>query len=282
MFTLKIENVRGEVFELTHDTRNYYVVGVTGLTPPQTPVNRSTGAGDGSYYNSTKTGERNVVITLQLTGDVELNRQKLYRVFPMKQPCTIYFKNARRDVKISGYVEIPPDGDLFVQHEQMQVSIICTRPYFEGVETIFTELSTLTSLFEFPFAIETPIPFSEVTEFPRATVTNSGDVECGVTLSIGIRGNVSGIVISDTTSGKYFGLNYQFIAGDEITINTHYGNKNVSLLRNGQTSNLLNYMTYGSAWFQIPIGDSVFTFAADSGAEYIDIAFATVTLYGGV
>ena len=33
-FTLKIENTKGEIFELTHNTKDYVVAGIQGLTRP--------------------------------------------------------------------------------------------------------------------------------------------------------------------------------------------------------------------------------------------------------
>ena len=54
MFTLKIENTKGEIFELTNDETNYAVIGVSGLTRADTTVNTSSGVSDGEYYNSSK------------------------------------------------------------------------------------------------------------------------------------------------------------------------------------------------------------------------------------
>lgn len=132
MYTLKIENTNGEIFELTHDFSNYYVTDVSGLTPPATTINTAkAGIIDGTFFNSASVEERNIVISLTINGDIEANRQKLYRIFPRKTPCTIYFKNANRDVKIKGYVETI-ECDPFVKREKAQISIICPRPYFEG------------------------------------------------------------------------------------------------------------------------------------------------------
>ena len=53
LFTLKIQNARNEIFELTHDSKNYSVISVQGLAPPQTVVNTSTGGLiDGTFFNS--------------------------------------------------------------------------------------------------------------------------------------------------------------------------------------------------------------------------------------
>ena len=280
MFTLKIENTKGEIFELTNDETNYAVVGVSGLTRPDTTVNTSSGVTDGEYYNSSKVGMRNIVIDILLRGEIETNRQRLYKIFPLKTACTVYFKNYNRDVKIKGYVEVL-DGDLFVEQEQIQISIICPQPYFESLQTIYTELSKIMRLFEFPFSITEPIPFSEKRNLPLCSILNNGDTTCGVILTISISGEVSDLKIYNTATQQFFGLNYTFQENDQITLNTQSGQKNISLIRDGETINLLGYMQAGSSWIQLATGINNFTFTAD-GADFVKIIFATVELYGGV
>lgn len=284
MFTLKIENAKGQIFELTHNSQNYNIIGITGLTPPQTAVNTSTGGLiDGTFYNSSRVEQRNIVITLVLNGDIETNRQQLYKIFNIKKPCTIYFQNENRNVQIIGYVETL-ESDLFTMREQVQISIICPRPYFEDLETIYTELSEIMRMFEFPFSIEynDPIPFSEILEYPLCTINNGGDVECGCIMGVAITANVTGLTIYDTTQQTFIGFNYSFQAGDEISINTVSGQMGATLTRQGQTINLLNYLIQNSTWFRLDLGDNDFTFTAESGADAVNVTFATANLYGGV
>ena len=280
MFTLKIENTRGEIFELTNDETNYAVIGVSGLTRPDTTVNTSSGVSDGEYYNSSKVGMRNIVIDILLRGDIETNRQRLYKIFPLKTACTVYFINYNRDVKIKGYVEVL-DGDLFVEQEQIQISIICPQPYFESLKTLYTELSKIMRLFEFPFCITEPIPFSEKRNLPLCSILNNGDTTCGVILTISISGEVSNLKIYNTATQQLFGLDYEFQENDQITLNTQSRQKNISLIRDGETINLLGSMQAGSSWIQLATGINNFTFTAD-GADFVKIIFATVELYGGV
>ena len=71
MFTLKIENIKNTILELTQNESNYQILSVKGLNPPNAQINRSTIAGlDGSKCNSSKLEERNIVITLKLNGDI--------------------------------------------------------------------------------------------------------------------------------------------------------------------------------------------------------------------
>ena len=186
-FTLKIENTKGEVFELTHNTKNYVVADVQGLTRPSTTINTSACAGiDGSFFNSARMNQRNIVIDLVLRGDIEANRQRLYSIFPAKTPCTVYFKNHNRNVKIKGYVETL-EGDIFQMQEQMQISIICPKPFWEDMEAIYSELADFVKRFKFPFSIEEPIPISAYGDWGGVTIENPGDVELGFTCTITIQ-----------------------------------------------------------------------------------------------
>ena len=132
MFTLKIKNNRGEIYELTHNRRQYSILDITGLTLPQCNVNMISSAGqDGGEYSSSNLNPRNIVITLALEGDIETNRQLLYTIFPLHSPVTVYYQTFNRDLYIDGYLE-SIDGSLFAQREAMQISIICPDPYFRS------------------------------------------------------------------------------------------------------------------------------------------------------
>lgn len=283
MFTLKIENSLGQIFELTHDTTNYAVIGIQGLTPPPTNINTATsGTTDGTFFNSARVEQRNIVIDIILRGDIEGNRQRLYQIFPRKMPCTIYFANKNRNVKIQGYVETL-EGDLFVQQEQIQISIICPRPYFEDLDYVYGEISKTLRLFQFPFSISTPIPFSEALDTPLGTIVNNGDVETGLEMKVLVTGAVTGLTIYNTTTQKFFGINYSFEAQDLVTINTISGQLSVSLTRGVTVTNLLNYVTANSEWIKLAVGENSLTFTTTNASEDdVDIKLQLITLRGGV
>lgn len=282
MFTLKIQNTNGEIWELTHNS-NYHITGVQGLTPPPTAINTATaGTIDGTFFNSARVNQRNIVITLVPNGDVEANRQMLYKMFPRKTKCTIYFQNKYRDVKIDGYVETL-DSDIFTMRQQVQISIICPRPYFEDLYTLYMELSKIVALFEFPFSILEPIPFSELLDTPRAIINNRGDAVCGAKIDVDVYDTCEKLKIINTTENTYFEINYAFQADDHVVINTNSGQMGVILKRSGVTTNLLNYVTQGSTWLKLKPGLNIFTFTLQTGEfESVGIHFTTSLLYGGV
>jgi hypothetical protein len=285
MYSLKIENTNGEIFELTHDFSDYYVTKVEGLTPPATTINTAkAGIIDGTFFNSASVEERNIVISLTINGDIEANRQKLYRIFPRKTACTVYFKNANRDVKIKGYVETI-ECDPFVMREKAQISIICPRPYFEDLATIYAELTATLAMFEFPFAIEedNPIPFSEATDYPIAEIMNEGDAEAGCIISIEVNDTIQGIKIINTSTQQFFYLDSAFVDHDKITISTISGQMGVTRERGGTKTNILNYVGANSTWLRLAPGVNYFTYTIDDGdTEDVEITFEATTLYGGV
>ena len=280
-FTLKIENAYGKLFELTRSTQKYVVTAVTGLLYPETNINTSSGIADGSQYNSARMQERNIVITLRLRGAIEASRQYLYTIFPPKMPCKLYWKSRNRDVRISGYVELV-EGDLFSEQETMQVSIICPKPYFEGLAAIQEELSSSIRLFEFPFTIEEPIPISEHADVPRITLQNNGDVSCGLTAEIGISGDVTGLRLYNAATGQLMRLTENFQEGDRIFISTISGEKEVTLYRNGTQSSLLAKLASGSKWVQLLPGNNEIILLTDEGTDYVRVILTAAEMFGGV
>ena len=161
MFTLKVENTRGAVIELTNNEENFQVTDISGLNPPNANINTSNYAnGDGSSFNSSRIPNREVVITVYINGDIQKNRLTLYKFFRSKEWCKIYYKDEYRDVFVEGYVQTL-DVTPFVQKQVAQISILCPDPYLKDIETIVQSISKVIKRFTFPFSIniDKPIPF---------------------------------------------------------------------------------------------------------------------------
>lgn len=282
MYSLSVENNRGEVLDLTN-SENYTVYKITGLNPPKATINSSVNATtDGSSVNSTRVESRNIVIYMAIDGEIETNRINLYKYFPIKKSVTLYFKNDTRDVMIEGVVEII-ECDLFTNRQVAQISIICPQPYFKAVEDIISYFSDITSLFEFPFSIpEAGMEFSIITNNIRKSIINTGDIETGVIIELFANGTVVNPIIYDVLKQTYFKLNLTLQASDLLVINTNVGEKSVTLIRNGVSSNAMGYMSQDSSWFKLEAGDNVFTYDSTSGNPYLQITFTTNVLYSGV
>ena len=285
-YSLIIENSKGAILELTHDEENFQITDIDGLNPPNATINLSGFAnGDGSYYNSSRIENREIVITLYIKGNIEKNRLKLYSYFRNKEKCKIYFKNSSRKVYIEGYVKTL-DVSPFSQKEVAQISIECPDPYFKDLEEIARSISKAISLFTFPFSIniDDPIPFSNI-ELNRITnVINESESETGLIININFTGIVHKLEIRNVDTGQNFTIEYQFQKNDKLVINCNIGNKSVKLTREALEYNLFPYVRSGSKFFQLGIGDNNFSFLADDGNSdmLVDISFNYKKVYLGV
>jgi len=303
MYVAKIENKRGNILTLTQNETAYQIVRIDGLNPPNAQINTLTMASiDGARFNSSKLLTREIVLTIQLNGGgtiVEENRQKLYRYFPTKEWCKFYYKNNHRDVFIEAYVE-SVEVSPFDNAQQMQVAILCCEPYFKGIEMIVDDISKRIPCFEFPFAFgsngatnpgvisdlstDDAIPFSEI-QVDRVThVYNDSESECGMIIDTYILHPITKLNIQNTETGEFLELDYEFLEGDEVIINTNLGQKSITLIRNGISSNLFIALVKGSTFFQLALGDNFFGFTLNEGADdgYVSILFKHYTVYRGV
>lgn len=282
MFNLIAINRIGKSIELTNN-RNYNLIDVGGLTPPKASINYSSIATSNiSKFNNARLEPRNIVLTIIPEVPVEKNRINLYTFFRVGELVTISYKNSSRNVTIQGYVE-NVDGSLFTTKQEIQISILCLDPYFKDAITIIEELSQILSMFEFPFSIEEEgIPFSEIDRTYMQNVVNGGDAQCGMIVTLQATGNVTNPMIVDATNQGKFSLEISMVDGDLIRINTYKGQKSVVLERDGKSQNIIGNVAKGSAWFQLPTGENVFAYDADSGSEYLIVNFIHNDLYGGV
>lgn len=282
MFTLIVENENHERLELTHSDL-YDVLKIDGLSPPAASIATSNVVGiDGVKFNSSKIGQRNLVIYLNIKAPIEENRQRLYKYFRVKRKCKIYFKNQNRDVYIEGYVETF-ENDLFGNLQQPQISIICPEPFFKAIDEILVEFSNTISLFEFPFSIEeTGIEFSKI-EILTTTYVNVGDVETGAIITFRATANqVLNPIIYNRTTNEYFGLTVDMSEGDSIVINTLQGQKSVKLIHAGVETNILSKRTGGSSWIQFVPGENELSYECDEGTENLTVSVSAIQKYEGV
>lgn len=283
MFTLRIKNDKGDIYELTHNYSRYYVTSIEGLTPQSVTINTLVaGMADGVFYNSSRLQSRNIVITVVLEGDIETNRQQLYSIFPLKKEIEIHYINKNRNMKIRGYVE-SIEGSIFTQQEKMQISVICPRPYFEGASKIHSEISRAVPLFEFPFSLDEPVPVSEFRRNPVSYIENVGDVECGCIITVNIKNTITGFRITNLSRREVFSVsNFSFIKGDTVAISTIRGNLGAFVSRSFASRNLMPYVDDNSKWFELSPGNNAFTYTSSSGnIDDLSIEMDFIPLYGG-
>lgn len=267
MFSLYIGNT-----DLTADPR-FSVINVDGLNPVPTTINTSANGGDGAVFNSAFLQPRNIVITVVFNGDIEDTRKAFYALFPLKSRIRLRVKNKNYDVYIYGYVEAN-DIALFSQRQQAQVSIICPDLFF-----------TATTATEYAFGYQ--VPPSETAEHPTAIITNSGDVECGLIITINLPQGAAynNIKIINETTNEFFQINDGIIPtidGVKFVVNTRRGELSLyEVYPTGQVS-FLSKVVSSSSWIKLVQGANRLSITATNGESSLTATATVAPLYGGV
>lgn len=281
MYQLIAENENGQRLEMTGNPA-FDILNIEGTNPPPANINTIDLANlDGSVFNSSKVNQRNIVITLNLHDPIEATRLMLYGFFRVKRYIKLYYRNTRRNVYTTGYVETFENNPFSILQQPI-ISIICPFPFWLANAQTSVRFSSSTPLFEFPFAIPSSgIPFSTKAESAQVTV-DVGELETGGIIELIASGTVKNPVFYDLTTNQYFGVDVTMQQYDVITINTNAGEKSVSLLRSGVKTNLLSSRKSGSTWLQFGAGKNTFSFDAEEGAAYLDCALSFTQKFEGV
>lgn len=299
--SITVTNYRGDriKLELTKPEESGFVVtSVTGIGPGKANINSSEmSTTDGSLFNSARVPSRNIVISVRYLwrDTIEDARHLSYKYFPIKRKVTLLIETDKRMAEIEGYVE-SNDPDIFSQEEGSDISIICPSPFFyDAYENHVTSFSGVEPAFEFPFSneslTENLIEFAVIRDVTDRVITYTGDHEVGVTITIRALGDAGDISIYNVDTREVMYVYSSSIealtgngiqAGDEITICTEIGKKSAMLLREGQTTNILNCLNKDADWFQLVKGDNTFAYTAVTGRNNLRLEIQNRVIYEGV
>lgn len=289
--SIKLELTRPEL-------SGFVVTSISGLGAGTANINTTdVSTNDGSVYNSARAQTRNIVLSLQylFKNTIEDVRHLSYKYFPIKKKVKLRIETDNRNLEIEGYVE-SNEPDIFSKEESADISIVCPYPFFysgDGVQT--TIFSGIEPLFEFPFSNESLsenlLMMGAIQNKTENVIVYNGDVEIGVIITIHAIGDASGISIYNVTTRESMVINTDkiktftgsgIIAGDDIIICTVKGRKSVTLLRSGNTYNILNCMDRNTDWFQLSKGDNVFAYVAETGTVNLQFKIENQLVYEGV
>lgn len=301
--SLTIENHLGESINIeleNPEKSGFFISKIEGLGPPKAIINTSDMAtNDGSLFNSSRVGQRNIVLTLGFLSKptIEYVRQLTYKYFPIKKQIRFQIETDNRICETYGYVE-SNEPIFFSSMTGTVISIICPDPYFYSTGEDGVTVSTFYAqdpLFEFEFSneslTENLIEFGNIISVPEQTIYYEGDADTGIRMYLHALGPVENITIHNTQTRKSMRIDtdklasltgFGFGAGDTIIISTIKGAKSIYLLREGNYINILNCLDRNSEWFQLSKGDNVFAYEVESGFANLEFRIENQTLYEGV
>lgn len=265
-YTLVLDNLEGN--QLTFEMGGpFTITEIQGLSPAEANINTTeTPLLDGGKFNSSKVNMRTLNVAFAIEYGAEYNRLTVYKVLRPKYPIRLSYTSDVRDVYIDGYVQ-----NVEISHFEMKqivtTTIICPFPFFMQAQTVINEISAVKPMFHFPFAstAEPQLVFGEIDPLANIQIDNNGSLPCGLIIEMYASAEVSNPKIFDYVTGDYIGINFTFQAGDVVTIDTRQGEKTITLLRNGVTSNIFNSLMNGSTWLQLATNGGVYTYEVGSG-----------------
>lgn len=286
--------------ELTRpDLSGFIIKSIDGLGPTKANINTTDIAtNDGSIFNSSRLDKRNITLNLEFfqtdTESIEDIRQKTYKYFPINQQVYITVETDNHTLETEGYIETN-EPYIFSKNEGTSISIICPDPFFYSKNIVETVFSGVEPLFEFPFSNESLttslLEFGAIQNKTEQVIVYEGDGKVGISIYIHALGSVSNIKIANVKTREIMILNTDKLstltgsgikAGDNIVINTQKGNKNVTLIRDGVRTNILNCIEKGSQWFTLVKGDNIFAYTTDSGSSNLQFYITNKVAYDGV
>lgn len=286
--------------ELTRpDLSGFIIKSMDGLGPTKANINTTDIAtNDGSIFNSSRLDKRNITLNLEFfqtdTESIEDIRQKTYKYFPINQRVYITVETDNHTLETEGYIETN-EPYIFSKNEGTNISIICPDPFFYSKNIVETIFSGVEPLFEFPFSNESLttslLEFGAIQNKTEQVIVYEGDGKVGISIYIHALGSVSNIKIANVKTREIMILNTDKLAtltgssikaGDNIVINTQKGNKNVTLIRDGVRTNILNCIEKGSQWFTLVKGDNIFAYTTDSGSSNLQFYITNKVAYDGV
>lgn len=208
----------------------YVVTNIEGLGPVKADITTSAFASqDGGLIQASRTGMRNIVMSVGYRPDYLLNqsvqtlRRELYPYFSPKGAVRLRFLNDDGPtVEISGVVE-SHDPILFTQEPEVQISIMCALPNFKAItETVLNGFNNV------------PMP-----------VSHFGTGDSGFVYRLFVNRAIPLIKLQNEIDDD-ISYGTDLVNGDQVIISTVRGNKYVSLIRGGVTTNDLDGIIAGS------------------------------------
>lgn len=296
----RVTNYLGEFITLdlkSPSASGLFVKNIDGLDPGKATINvADISNADGSIYNSSRLGFRNIVLSLGFLPNptIEDTRQNLYKYFPIKSKINIEVETDNRLCQVDGYVE-SNDINIFSKEEGAIISVVCPEAYLRSAVKNITLLSGMEDMFEFPFSNESLsenlIIFGNSENVREGLIEYTGDVPIGIEIYIHAVGTVTHLRIANLSNGELMDIDDTkltllvgsgIIAGDDIVISTIKGEKFIKLTRNVVDYDILYALGDNPDWFQLNKGDNIFTYLADSGLSNLDFRIENLVAYEGV
>lgn len=290
---LTYTNERGESIELStesvyHCNVSKDVDGIAGVTNVVYSTNSMGQHGD------TYVGQRIEARDIDIVGHIntrdkqqayELRRQ-LLKVFnpELSGTLTYEFGGFKRVIncRLHGEPKLPRKEVLI----EFTIPLDCLNPFWREEDEQKEDIASWVAAWEFPCEIERDNPKSMIFGYRAESVIvdcyNEGDVSTGMRIRFTALGTITNPILLNVDTNEFIKLNVTMQTGDVIEVNTKYGSKGATLIRDGQKTDYFRYVDVDSTFMQLAIGDNNFRYDAESGVNSMEVSIFYNKEYLGV
>ncbi|MDQ7095940.1 phage tail family protein [Desulfosporosinus sp. PR] len=216
--------------------------------------------------------------------DIMNYRRQLVKAFNPKEKGVLTYSYDGGEKAINCEVEdapVFPKRDGFYQ--TFSITLLCPNPFWQDLELLKAEIAAWIGDFSFPLEI-TEIGIEMGHREPSLIVNtlNSGDVECGMRVEFKALATLTNPSILNVNTQEFIKINKTMVAGEVLTITTHFGAKRVESVLNGVTTNAFNYIDLDSTFLQLDVGDNLFRYDADINLDNLEVSIYYTPQYLGV
>lgn len=290
---LRYVNSRGE--SITFGISSKYHVNVqkdvTGISDLTNTIYSTSSMGQhGDTYAGNRIEPRDIEIDGKIQDpdkDTQLRlRREAVKILNPELDGTLYYVYGDFVRKIWAKVKESPRFTHQDISQEFSIVFKCLDPFWKEENEQRTEVATWAGDWEFPCEIDLnddeDMIFGHHEESVIVDVYNAGHIATGMRIVFRALGELTNPQLFNVNTREYMKLNYTMLGGDVITIDTSYGNKSITLLRNGAETNIYRYMDVDSTFLQLDIGDNIFRYDADDGLSNLEVTVYFAQKYLGV
>lgn len=281
------ENQRGQSIQLGNASP-FILTKIDGTGAPKTTILTSKAPGqDGKSYHGTLLEERILPMEGAVSGvtieDLYSKIRILCSILSPKISGILTYTNDNKSYKIPYILEDLSFKDRIENIQEFLVQLYCPNPYWLDIQECKEEIAAWIGDFEFNFEISSDgILMGHRENSVIVNILNNGDTECGMRIELTALATVVNPSLVNVNTQEYIKVKRTLTAGDRLVISTSFGDKRVELIRNGVASNVFNYIDLNSTFLQLDVGDNLFRYDAEDGANNLDVAIYYRPQYVGV
>ena len=277
------------------ESAKFFLHSIDGVTSIKNKVTTSENTTvDGSTYQGSVVKQRNMVITAEMNESTSEAHQELrdilYSCFKPKSTGTLKFQEGSLRPRIIQYkvedLDVDPDGG---PERYATISLICTDPLFKDEEDIIVTMAGWDTGFEWihEFVEEGEEFGSRTAEITKTIENDSAADYIGIEIDIAATGTVVNPAMYHEEEAEHIKIGtdvkpFTMQAGDVLKITTGTNEKDVVLTSAGSSKSVNEYLDENAEFIQLIHGKNTFTYAADTGRDYMDVSIKYRLRYLGV